>query len=264
MHDLRLHFSNRQQADHPLFPGVHRVLRQPSGVLGIGDGLPGVLLAQVCLDRRGLWLQVPAGARGVHINGRPVQRMATLRAGDAVYVDGVELRVLAPPQEVPPMPAAGDAHAGDPCVVLRGVGGQHHGRSFTLGPQRLVGAARDADIRIDAPGFPARHALLERRGERVLLRGLSATASLVNGVAMTDAVLGAGDQVVFDGQHRFVLEFPAAQVLAAPTLESESTPMEASDNDPAKASPATRLPWLLLAALLLGLVLAALLWFGAR
>ena len=79
MSDLRLHFSNRQQADHPLFPGVHRVLRQPSGVLGIGDGLPGVLLAQVCLDRRGLWLQVPAGARGVHINGRPVQRMAILR-----------------------------------------------------------------------------------------------------------------------------------------------------------------------------------------
>ena len=77
-------------------------------------------------------------------------------------------------------------------------------------------------------------------------------------------VIAAGDQVVFDGQHRFVLEFPAAQVLAAPTLESESTPMEASDNDPAKASPATRLPWLLLAALLLGLVLAALLWFGAR
>ena len=81
-------------------------MRQPSGVLGIGDGLPGVLLAQVCLDRRGLWLQVPAGARGVHINGRPVQRMAMLRAGDAVYVDGVELRVLAPPQEVPPMMAA--------------------------------------------------------------------------------------------------------------------------------------------------------------
>ena len=124
MHDLRLHFSNRQQADHPLFPGVHRVLRQPSGVLGIGDGLPGVLLAQVCLDRRGLWLQVPAGARGVHVNGRPVQRMAMLRAGDALYVDGVELRVLAPPPEAPPMPAAGDAHAGDPCVVLRGVGGR--------------------------------------------------------------------------------------------------------------------------------------------
>ena len=264
MHDLRLHFSNRQQADHPLFPGVHRVLRQPSGVLGIGDGLPGVLLAQVCLDRRGLWLQVPAGARGVHVNGRPVQRMAMLRAGDALYVDGVELRVLAPPQEAPPMPAAGDAHAGDPCVVLRGVGGQHHGRSFTLGPQRLVGAARDADIRIDAPGFPARHALLERQGERVLLRGLSATPSLVNGVEMTDAVLGAGDQVVFDGQHRFVLEFPAAQIIATPVPEPESAPVDAGDGGPLQASPATRLPWLLLAALLLGLVLAALLWFGAR
>ena len=192
MPELRLHFSNRQQADHPLSPGVHRVIRQPNGMLAIGDGLPGVLLAQVCLDRRGLWLQVPTGARGMHVNGRQVQRMALLRAGDAVYVDGVELLVQAPSRQSPARPDPGD-YAGDPRVVLRGVGGQHHGRSFTLGPQRLVGAARDADIRIDAPGFPARHALLERRGERVLLRGLSATASLVNGVAMTDAVLGAGD-----------------------------------------------------------------------
>ena len=73
MTELQLHFSNRQQADHPLSPGVHRVVRQPNGVLAIGEALAGVLMAQFCLDQRGLWLQVPNGARGIHVNGRPVR-----------------------------------------------------------------------------------------------------------------------------------------------------------------------------------------------
>ena len=95
-------------------------------------------------------------------------------------------------------------------------------------------------------------------------RKTAATRKASGAVEMTDAVLGAGDQVVFDGQHRFVLEFPAAQIIATPVPEPESAPVDAGDGGPLQASPATRLPWLLLAALLLGLVLAALLWFGAR
>ena len=264
MSELRIHFSNHQQADHPLAPGVHRVVRQPNGVLGIGDDLPGVLMAQFCADRRGLWLQVPAGARGMHVNGRPVQRMALLRAGDAVYVDGLELLVQAPVRAPTSMPGPGD-HAGDPRVVLRGVGGQHHGRSFTLGPPRLVGAAREADIRIDEPAFPARHALLERHGDTVVLRGLGTTPSMVNGVPRVDATLGAGDQLVFDGQHRFVVEFPASPTSGAdPVAEAEPLPLDRKVAGATPASAARRLPWLLLAAVLLGLVFGALLWFGAR
>ena len=262
MSELQLHFSNRQQADHPLSPGVHRVVRQANGALGIGDAVAGVLVAQFCQDQRGLWLQVPGGARGIHVNGRPVQRMALLRGGDAVYVDSVELLVRAPLRPRP-SPLDPGEHATDPRVVLRGVGGQHHGRSFTLGPPRLVGTSREADIRIDDPAFPARHALLERHGGVVLLRGLGAEQTLVNGVPVRDAVLGPGDQVVFDGQHRFVVEFPSL-----PSAEPQPVPAETAGAEaapaPGRSSSVARLPWLLLAALLLGLVLSALLWFGAR
>ncbi len=260
-HALHLHFSNRQHPDHPLAPGVLRLVRQANGTLGLGDAVAGALLAQFCVDRRGLWLQVANGARGIHVNGRPVRRMALLRAGDAVYADGAELLVRAGPRPAAAPPAAEDAAAGDPCMVLRGVGGPHHGRSFTLGPARLVGSAREADIHIDVPSFAARHAVLERSGSQVLLRDLGSTeGSVVNGVAVRDAVLAAGDQIVFDGQHRFVVECPHAPVAAARTSAGTVTPV------PVPAAPVrrgVRLPWLLLAAILLAAVLSALLWFGA-
>jgi hypothetical protein len=86
--NLRLHFGNRQQPDRALVTGVHRVVREASGLIGVGDNAQGALLAQFCVDRRGLWLQVASGGRGIHVNGRPVQRMALLRAGDTVYLDG--------------------------------------------------------------------------------------------------------------------------------------------------------------------------------
>lgn len=258
-HALHLHFSNRQQADHPLATGVLRLVRQANGTLGLGDAVPGALLAQFCVDRRGLWLQVANGARGIHVNGRPVRRMALLRAGDAVYADGLELLVRGAPRTPDPAMAAVD----DPCMVLRGVGGAHHGRSFTLGQARMVGSAPEADIRIDLPSFAPRHALLERQGSQVLLRDLgSAEGTVVNGMPVRDAVLAAGDQVVFDGQHRFVLECPVSP--AAPAAQGGAQQRAPAVPSAPAARSGVRLPWLLLAAILLAGALSALLWFGAR
>lgn len=267
MPQLRLHFSHRHEPDHPLVAGVHRLVRQASGVPGIGDNVPGALLAQFCVDRRGLWLQVANGVRGIHVNGRPVRRMALLRAGDAVYADGVELLVQAPPPPAHGLPDDAPDHADDMRVVLRGFGGIHHGRSFTLGPARLVGAGREADIRIDDPAIAARHARFERHGDRVVLRAMApGEGCVVNGVRARDAVLAAGDQVVFAGQHRFVVEFPSAPDAPAFPLADRPPPEDAQ----ARATPVAsvrrgaRMPWLLLAAALLAAGLSALLWFGAR
>ena len=92
MQNLLVHFSQQQQPDQPLRPGVQRIVRQANGSVRLGDaGHGALLLAQFCMDDRGLWLQVGNGIRGIHVNGRPVRRMALLRAGDAVYVDGVEM-----------------------------------------------------------------------------------------------------------------------------------------------------------------------------
>ena len=264
--NLRLHFGNRQQPDRALVTGVHRIVREASGLLGVGDNAQGALLAQFCVDRRGLWLQVAMGTRGVHVNGRPVQRMALLRAGDTIYLDGAEILVQASHQGLDAVPPAVPADNSDPRIVLRGVGGKHHGRAFTLSQPCLIGRSPEASVRIDDPDFADRHAQLERRGDRVLLRGLDpAAGSTVNGVEVRDALLAAGDQVAFGSQHRFLVEVPwqEASGEAAGYADEGVQDEVGSDAFPANKPSLRRWPWLLLAALFLAALLSALLLFGA-
>ena len=264
--NLRLHFGNRQQPDRALVTGVHRVVREASGLIGVGDNAQGALLAQFCVDRRGLWLQVASGGRGIHVNGRPVQRMALLRAGDTVYLDGAEILVQASHQGLDAVPQPDPGDGNDPRIVLRGLGGQHHGRAYTLSQPCLVGRLAAAAIRIDEPGFAERHAQLERRGDLVMLRDLGSSAgSMVNGVAVRDALLAAGDQVAFGSQHRFVLEVPWQEASGgARELADDSGGDGARETmAPASKHSMRRWPWLLLAALFLAAMLSALLLFGA-
>lgn len=264
MQNLLVHFSQKHHPDQPLKPGVQRIVRQANGSVRLADGSQGaLLLAQFCLDDRGLWLQVANGIRGIHVNGRPVRRMALLRAGDAVYVDGVEM-VLQGEVDMPTQPPA-PKDAGDEQMLLRGVGGLHHGRGYTLARPRVIGQGIDADIAIDEPGFASQHARVEVHGERVLLRDLgSSEGSRVNGVAVRHCWLQPGDQLVLDGQHRFVLEVPHDPRRRPLPVEEDVRPQ--AEAAPAQLAPARvrRWPWLLASALLLATVLTLLLLFGAR
>lgn len=264
---LRLRFPDRSYADVLLGPGVHGIGRVPGGRIGpVSPGAPAEdVLVQVCVDRRGAWMKTGAGAHGVHVNGRPVKRMAMLRVGDAIYVDGTELLLLGINSAAVAALPASTGEPGDPRLLLRGVGGQHHGRSFTLDRPRLVGRGADCDIAIDDPAFADRHARLEVQGESVVLRDLgSGEGSVVNGEPVRNAVLHAGDQLVFDAHHRFVIEAPGRPGLREPQLdEGEILPPAQAPGEalqPARGS--HRLPWLLVAALLIAAALSALLLFG--
>jgi hypothetical protein len=270
MEVLKLRFADRAQPELSLQAGVHGVgrIEGDADALGLLDESQSPAV-HFCVDRRGVWLTVAEGMRGVHVNGREVRRMAMLRVGDAVYVDGIEMRLVSAEPPLVPSAELKDAAidaVGDPRVVLRGVGGQYHGRSFTLERPRLVGRNHEADIRIDDPAFADRHARLELVGERVVLRDLgSADGSLVNGESVRDAVLQPGDQVVFDAHHRFVVEAPSRPPPGR--SEGDGSGSVAFDfaaaSRPSGHSPVRRLPWLLLAALVIAALLSALLLFGS-
>ncbi|VXB31078.1 conserved hypothetical protein [Luteimonas sp. 9C] len=262
---LKLRFPTPDEPELPLDIGVHGIGRGRAGALApVTDG--GAPSVRFCVDRRGVWLTVAEGVQGVHVNGRQVRRMAMLRTGDAIFVDGQELRLVstAPLASITAADATdgtdGDA---DPRIVLRGVGGRYHGRSFTLDRPRLVGRHADADIRIDEPGFADRHARLERVGSMVQLTDLgSADGSVVNGESTRDGVLQAGDQVVFDAHHRFVVEAPARAGRSA-GYDRTPEPLPLADATSDSSSGGLPLPWLLFAAVVLAGLLSVLLLFGA-
>ena len=264
MNELRLRFPQHDQADLALGAGVHGLARRGDAIVAdAGADAP----VQLCVDRRGVWMTLEQDAHAVHVNGRPVRRLAMLRVGDAIHLDGMLVQLLAAndvPRRIPEarVPDSRSTAGGEPRLVLRGVGGQHHGRCFDLGRPRVVGRLEDSDIRIDAPAFADRHARLEPHGGAVALRALAPDdTSVVNGEAVRDAMLGPGDQVVFDAHHRFVVEAPGRPPPRDATPDGLE-PRDAPDAPPAPAH-ARRMPWLLLAALLLAGGLAALLLFGA-
>src|SRR5690606_7018114 len=165
MTEIRLRFPQPAQADLALDAGLHGLAWREGAVVAVeSEGAP----VELCVDRRGLWLKVAGEGCAVHVNGRRVRRLAMLRVGDAIHLDGVPVQVLGAgdvPRDIP------EARGGEPRgadaagrLVLRGVGGQHHGRCIALDRPRTVGRLADCDIRIDAPAIADRHARLEPQG----------------------------------------------------------------------------------------------------
>lgn len=252
--------------------------------------------ASLVADRRGLWMRIPSGTPGVHLNARPVRRLAMLRVGDQICFEQVQMVISEDnpqvierniPISAPPVLAEAQKVSASR-VVLRGVAGSHFGRSISLTEPRVIGRGANCDIRIDDHGIAERHVQLELQGDRVVLRSLSPNAgAVVNGIAVRDAVLAPGDQLVFD-QHRFILEAPGLPprgqdvavkggvVAHTQTIKAVKVPVASEggggggaapmsdDGHAASAADPSALWWLIAAAFVLAIALAALLVYSPR
>ena len=222
------------------FPqGEHDDVFVGSGGIRIGSGrdaevsLSGAGLqpehARIDIDpSRGVILRVVNGARGVHVNGRPVLRLAFLRLGDSVSLGSTQLLLRAErdasistdiPAEPPPAPSPIQRVAASR-VVLRGACGRAFGRCFPMTDPLLIGSSADAGLHLDEPGLAERHCQLELHSDFIALRDLgSEEGSMVNGVAVRNARLHPGDQLVIE-QQRFVIEAPGLPPRGAETYTS--------------------------------------------
>lgn len=207
------------------FPsGEHAAVNIEQGQVGVGSAAGGgtsvtitglsPLHAVFATGRRGSWLTVPKEAKVV-VNGRPVKRIAYLRAGDLVCLGAVQIRVesgeppVAAPEPEPVRRRRGIDDAPNAAkTVLRGLSGPWFGRAVTLAAPRLLGRGVGSDIRLDGAGVQERHAVIDIEDSGVVIRAAAPTAGLrVNGHLVRSAVLAAGDQIEI-GEHRFSIEAP--------------------------------------------------------
>lgn len=245
--------------------------------------------ASLVSDRRGIWLRVPPGTPGVHLNARPIRRAALLHVGDLVCLEKVQI-VLSDsnaalidqriPAAAPPALAEAQRVSASR-VAIRAVSGALYGRSFTLTEPKVVGRGAGCDIRIDDPALADRQAQFELHADKVVLRTFGESDfTSVNGIAVRDAILSPGDQIVID-QHRFLLEAPglpargqegvrgAGAIAHTQTIKSVKVPAgyaTAPDAvDPAETPPSAdpgALWWLIAAAAVLAAAMTALLVYS--
>ncbi len=241
-----------------LEPGVH--VLTPATLGAPATGASEQAIATIYVDSRGVWMQVRDGVRGAYVNGRPVRQMAMLRAGDSLFLHGHEVLLAGREPDRAPAAEASPKRTSVRCV-LRAVGGPLHGRCFSLARGLSMGNAADCDVRIDDARVAARHVELVP-----LARGVAAATSAnagavsVNGHRVDDALLLPGDQLVLAGTHRFVIEAPRASGEEIP----ESAPRTRAPQPTAagQRKRGWRIPWLLLAAVMLAAALSLLLLYG--
>ena len=89
-----------------------------------------------------------------------------------------------------------------PVFRLRLLSGTEAGREISIDRERAsVGRAGDNDIVFDAPDVSRHHARIERSGTRLRVIDLNSTnGTRVNGIPVSVADVGAGDEIVFGEQ----------------------------------------------------------------
>ncbi|MBS0225930.1 MAG: hypothetical protein JSS25_06285 [Proteobacteria bacterium] len=248
MNSFALRFPDHDHADLALAPGATGLGRDPDQERGLRIAPLGEpALIELVVDQRGVWMNVMPDTWGVHVNGRPIRKLAMLHAGDSLHVEGREM-VLAGAPSPQPSARAAPPRGGDITPVLRGQGGALHGQAVpvvdggNVNPA-LVGATvdlQDADVRVSSldPMVPLQ----------------------VNGTTVTTAWLRIGDQVVLPNGQRFLFEGPELRVDAGETVVRAPAPKTKPETE---APQRMRVPWLLIAAVAIAIALLALFWFGA-
>lgn len=271
---MRLSFPSGEHADVIVRAGTTSIGSAQGNqvVLSAAGVLP--WHAQIVLDSRGMVLEVLGVSARVHVNARPILEKALLRLGDAISVDAVTI-VLKPDQDdfvISQLPVRSVARNVPPAshssVLLRGVSGTHFGKAVMIDQRLSIGRSMHSDLRIDDAELAEQHAAIEISGDCISLHDLDSTQdTAVNGVMVREAVLHPGDQLRI-GRHRFVLEAPGfplrgqhattpPPVSAQPTTVN-ATAVTVSDGE------RSGIWWLLFAAALIGVGIAALLMFGGR
>jgi len=274
---MRLSFSSGEHADVLVEGGVTGIGAAQDNAIRLDFGGVQPWHARLVIDKRGAILEVLDPRARTHVNARPIVEKALLRLGDVVSFDSVAVTLKPDSDKAIDTRVPAEATRGTPRefsrVVLRGVSGIHYGKTICVGARLVIGnGSRGLDI--DEPQTGELHASIDTTDEAIHFRDIgSVHGTEINGVLVKTAVLHPGDQINF-GRNRFVLEAPGyplrGQSMPTPANQAPAITQTLDAiqiSDPVPSAPPVEdsgsgIWWLIVAAGLIGLAIAALIWFG--
>lgn len=220
-------------------------------------------------DTLGCWLHVYAGRNAVHLNGRPVHRLAWTRPGDRLFIDGQSAYLTGEAAGREPEPdSATDMTL--PSFALRGLSGDYYGQAIPVTSPVSIGSHPQADVRVGMQaGVAAELATAEPTANGLRIRAAANVESRINGLLRPEAILEAGDQWQLAGKHRFVLESPDFVVLHRPEewdaeLELQRLDALEYERQQAQRKLVVRLAWLVGSCALISALVTALILYAPR
>lgn len=254
--------------EHPqvlLGPGVSRVGSDPGATIVLDR--PGVMPdhCHLHVTEHGVMLEAPRGT-AVSVNGRAVDGLIALRAGDTVSFNSVQAKLFSldavaavrhqagPPGKLPPSanddPGATAVRTVLPRYVLRCLSGESFGRSFPLHGVTVVGRAPECAMRIDEAGISRMHARLLPTDEGVQLEDLGSTnGSFINERRVLRGEVRVGDEIGFDSL-RFRL---------VASLQNDHVPVDVASGTARDGQAAREWRWIVAGAVVVVAALVA--WF---
>ncbi len=114
--------------------------------------------------------------------------------------------------------------------ALRGVSGEHFGKTFEIDHALVIGRSDDCDLVLASPKVSRRHAQISRVGLSLNIEDLeSSNGTFINNEQVGSSKLKNGDQIQFGLTERFmvVLEIDGRAVEPeGPSSESEDEPLD--------------------------------------
>jgi len=218
---MKLIFPNGEHAQALLSEGVNRIGSAPDAHVSLKKADIAPLHCELQLAGGNVTLRVPDPTHPVMLNGKVVQGVLTVRAGDQIGIGSVTAKLVA--TEAANRSAADlDSDTGAtrmrmavPKYVLRGVSGPAFGKTFPVPGPLVIGRAPECDISITSEEISRRHAQVKPIQDGLAVDDLgSANGTYINGQRVQHGLLKPGDELRLDAI-RFLLVAPGMDLGAA-------------------------------------------------
>jgi pSer/pThr/pTyr-binding forkhead associated (FHA) protein len=218
---MKLIFPNGEHGAVLLSPGRNRIGSAPEALIRLS--VEGVLPehCEIEMGPERVQIHYAAGDASLSINGAPAEEGQLLRAGDAIAIGPVQVRMVAvervPGGAGPRASQVDDAgatrvRAALPKYVLRGVSGAAFGKTYPIASAQIIGRHHECDIAIASEEISRRHAQVKPTPDGVLVEDLgSSNGTYINGQRVQSGMLKNGDELRLDAI-RFMLIVPGQEI----------------------------------------------------